>query len=144
MGCKPLIGLAVLALMTGCASTRQMVPLPDQTKLIEDAGKSRIYVVRPSVVGGAISMRVSDGENEIGTTGAKGYLCWEREPGETTIRSHAENEDKLQLNTEAGAIYYIQQQIRVGVMVARNKLKLLSPQQGEDALLKCKPPNVKL
>ena len=47
-------------LLTGCASTRQFVALPDQTKTIENASKGRIYVMRPATVGGAISMNVSD------------------------------------------------------------------------------------
>jgi len=139
---RPLFAVLAVAMLTGCTSTRQFVPLPDQTKSVEDTSKARIYVVRPTVAGGAISMKVRDGEQEIGKTGANGYLCWERTPGETTIKSKAENTATLPLNTEAGAVYYVQQHIRIGILKARNKLSLLSTQEGEEALKKCKPPQV--
>ena len=63
----PLVLLLLLA--TGCASTKQFVPFPDQMVRIEDPNKARIYVIRPSIVGGAISMEIRDGVMIIGKTG---------------------------------------------------------------------------
>ena len=142
MAIRPVLAVLAVALVIGCASTHQVVRLPDQTKTVEDPSKARIYVVRPTFVAGAISMKVTDGEQEIGKTGANGYLCWERTPGETTIKSKAENTATLPLKTEAGVVYYVQQHIRIGILFARNKLSLLTPQEGTEALKKCKPPQV--
>ncbi|HXU79707.1 MAG TPA: hypothetical protein VN794_24205 [Methylomirabilota bacterium] len=43
-----LAGCAATLLLVGCASTVQYVPMPDQTKAVEDPSKGRIYVMRPS------------------------------------------------------------------------------------------------
>jgi hypothetical protein len=51
----------VAAFLVGCASPRQFVPMPDQSKTIEDPSKGRIYVIRPSSFGGAVGMNVADG-----------------------------------------------------------------------------------
>ena len=132
----------LLALSSGCASTKQFVPLPDQTKSIEDPSRARIYVVRPTSLGGAISMTVSDGAKKIGSTGPNGYLCWERDPGDTEIRSKAENTAKLPLKCEAGMVYYIGQHVRMGILFARNKLTMLTDAAGKEKVSKCKPPQV--
>ena len=141
---KLLFVLAVGALVfgSGCASTRQFVPFADQSKRVEDPNKGRIYVVRPEFIGCAVSMRVNDGETVIGKTGGRGYLCWEREPGTTEIRSKAENTSTLSLNVEKNQVYYIYQQVRPGIFFARNKIVKTDEKEGKEFLLKCKPPIV--
>jgi len=133
---------AVIVLSSGCA-TKQFVPLPDQTKVIEDPSKARIYVLRPIFLPPLISMTVSDGEQKIGSTGPHGYLCWERAPGETEIRSQSENTAVLPLTCKAGEVYYIGQHARVGNLYARTALSILSEEQGKQKMTKCKPPSVK-
>ena len=133
---------AVISLSSGCASTKQLVALPDQTKTIEDSTKARIYVLRPIFLPPLISMTVSDGEEKIGSTGPNGYLCWERAPGETEIRSKSENTAVLPLTCKAGEVYYIGQHARVGALFARTSLSLLTEEQGKEKLTKCKPPHI--
>ena len=136
-----IVGLMALLISTGCASTRQYVAMPDQAKTIEDPTKSRIYLLRPAVLGTAISMRVDDGKTMIGQTGPKSYLCWEREPGTARIVSHAENEATLELTTDAGQVYYVQQHVRPGWITARTKLSVLTEDKGKKVLERCKPPS---
>ena len=86
--------IGLLWLDVGCASTRQYVRLPDQTRNIENSEQSRIYVIRPTSPGFTLfpfEMGVRDGERLIGDTGPQGYLCWERTPGKTAISSTLEN-----------------------------------------------------
>jgi len=134
------IACGAIIFLSGCASTKQFVHFPDQSKPIENPQKARIYVARPTSLGGAISMKVSDENQMIGQTGPKGYLCWERTPGQTTIKGKAENTSELTLNTEQGKSYYIQQHVRIGIIMARNKLELLSAAEGKQKVSKCKPP----
>lgn len=129
-----------MILITGCASTKQYVRFPNQNKAIENPTMARIYVARPTSFGGAISMKVSDGDTVIGKTGPKGYLCWERVPGKITIKGKSENSCQLTLDTEQGESYYVQQHVRFGFFVARNKLSLLSEREGKEKVSKCKPP----
>jgi hypothetical protein len=131
-------------LLIGCASTTQYVPLPDQSKRIEDPSKARVYVVRPTAFGGAVTFKVSDDDTLIGNTGPNGYLCWERPVGQMEVIGKAENTSRLQVEVEQGSVYYIQQHVRMGILSARNELSLLSEADGKNKLSKCKAPKVKL
>ena len=136
-----LIAVSCLFLV-GCASTQQFVPLPDQTKTVEDSAKGRIYVMRPATVGAAISMDVSDGGRIIGSTGPHGFLCWEREPGDTVISSKAENTSAVNLPVKAGQVHYIFQHLRMGWVIARNQMEIVSEEEGKKVLKQCKPPKL--
>lgn len=133
------IAALLISLFTGCASTTQFVPFPNQSTQV-DSTKTRIYVARPTVVGAAISMTVSDSGQLIGETGPKSYLCWERNPGQVTISSKAENRTELSLNAQPGQSYYVQQHVRMGFLYARNKLTLLNEAEGKEIVSKCSPP----
>ena len=136
-------GIAMAFFISGCASTTQFVPFPDQAKRLDDSNNARIYVVRPTSFGSAVGMKVSDAEKPIGETGPNGYLCWERQPGDAEVVSKAENTSRLTLKTEKGTVYYIQQHVQLGILFARNKLTLLSEAEGKEKLKNCKPPKVK-
>jgi hypothetical protein len=133
---------AAALVLTGCASTVQHVPFPDQSKRVEDDAKGRVYVMRPATVGSAISMSVSDDGKLIGKTGPHGFLCWERKPGETIVSSTAEGVSSVPLSIEAGHVYYIFQHLRMGLLIARNELEIVSEESGRKVLKKCHPPKL--
>ncbi len=89
-------------------------------------------------------MTVKDGEKEIGHTGASAYLCWEREPANTTISSKAENTSTVDLKVEKDMVYYIRQSVLLGFFKARNKIELISKEEALKLLKDCKPPTVAL
>lgn len=139
-----LLGTLIL-LLTGCAGTKQYVAMPDQSKTVEDATKGRIYVMRPATIGSAISMGVTDGGKPIGATGPHGYLCWERQPGDTILTSSSESENRLSLTVEANKVYYLFQHLRMGMWIARSELELVTDLKEALAVLKkCKPAKVQL
>ena len=139
-----LLGLfIVLWIISGCASAVQYVPLPDQSKSVEDPNKARIYVLRPTSFGGAIGIPISDGRNSIGITGPNSFLSWERDPGETTIRSMSENTYELPITMKKGLSYYIQQEINIGFFTPRSTLNILPEDEGKRKLSECKPPEIK-
>lgn len=125
----------------GCASTKQYVVIPNQSAIVEDPEKARIYVLRPVSIGGVVPMEVQDGEIVVGETGPRGALCWERDPGPADITSHAENVDFLRIETEKGIVYYLLQRVKMGFMIARTKLEQISKEEGETNLKKCKIPS---
>jgi hypothetical protein len=131
-------------MLVGCASTRQVVPLPDQSMAIEDPAKGRVYVMRPARVGGAVSMQVSDDGKLIGKTGPRGFLCWERPPGDTIVSSTSEGVSSAPLTIEAGGTYYIFQHLRMGVWIARNELEVVSAEEGRNVLKRCHPPKLEI
>ena len=137
-------GLMILPIvtLTACASTKQFVPLPDQSRTIDDPAKGRIYVMRPAVVGAAIPMTVNDGSAGIGQTGPKGFLCWERPPGDARIESRSEGSSLAHFKVDAGSRYYIFQHVKMGMLQARSELELLSENEGKKLLIKCSPPKI--
>jgi hypothetical protein len=138
--------VALLAfLLVGCAGTKQYVPMPNQSRPVDDPAKGRIYVMRPASIGSAVSMGVTDGGKPIGVTGPHGYLCWERQPGDTIVTSSSESENRLSLRVEASKVYYLFQHLRMGVWVARSELELLKDEnEAREVLKKCKPAKVQL
>lgn len=143
MKIKFLIFLPIAAILfTGCASTQQFVHFPDQTKIVEDPTKGRIYVMRPATVGAAISMDVADAGKIIGSTGPHGFLCWEREPGDAIISSKAENTSAVKVSVEAGKVNYVFQHMEFGWISARNRLDIVSEDEGKKVLKECNPPKM--
>jgi hypothetical protein len=143
MKIKFLLFLSVIPLLfTGCSSTQQFVRFPDQTKVVEDSSKGRIYVMRPATVGAAISMEVSDDGKIVGSTGPHGFLCWEREPGDAVISSKAENTSAVKVSVQAGKVNYIFQHMAMGLLIARNRLDVVSEDEGKKVLKECHPPTI--
>lgn len=127
--------VVLLALLNGCAATVQYVPMPDLDVEVEDPGQCRVYVVRTSPVGSSIPMGIFDGGidgTKIGRTGPRGFLCWERPPGEFEVAGRAENVSSLDVAAEAGDVVYIQQIVRMGFFIARNKLVEMDAVDGDE------------
>lgn len=136
------LAVAIVALLTGCATTVQYVPLPDQSVGLENPGMARIYLSRPSSLGAAVGMDVRDNSRLIGTTYAKGFLCWERPSGQMRLTSQAENLESRTVDIKSGYVYYYQQSMRVGTWKARNELVMLDGKEGKKSVDRCKAPKV--
>ena len=80
----------MLILLAGCA-TQQLVQFPDPKAAAPDPQKARIYVMR---------------DPEIGSiAGQRGYLSWERKPGEVSLS--VPGEAYLGLIVEEGSVTYV-------------------------------------
>ena len=131
------VGLLSLVLL-GCASTKQSVRIPDISVPLEDTTKARIYVIRPALIGGAVQMKVTDNDEQIGRTGPQSYLVWERAPGDTFVTSKAEKPCSVSLHCEAGKVYYILQRVEPGVWYARCRMEEITEEQARGFLKGCK------
>lgn len=129
-----------LLLLAGCATNEQFVHFPDQQKRVEDPGKARIYVARPNGLGGMASMEIWDTGKHVANTGPWGFVCWERLPGKAEVTGREENNSTVEIDAEAGEVYFIQQHIREGWWQPRNKLEILSEEDGRHRVKQCKPP----
>lgn len=131
---RKLMAVSLVAMaMVGCAS----VPMGDTKKDAElktfsaKPGVAGLYIYRNESMGAAIRMDVAvDGKN-IGQTAAKTYFYTELSPGKHTITSKAENTDTLEVNTVAGKLYYVWQEVKMGLMSARTKLSLVDEAEGK-------------
>lgn len=156
-----LIGLIVLILalaLPACGTTQQTIRFPDQSKYVEEQGKGRIYLIgRPFPFNlGCHYITVSviaDGQH-VGLISGDGYLCWEREPGNSVVAAYVDqNQSTVSLSIESGKAYYVIAHVSpawetVNVLVpgsgkAAVKLEVVNEGEGKKALLKCKAPNLK-
>lgn len=142
----------VLLLSVGCASTdsnkptfktTQMVAMPDTSKSVVNTQKARIYLMRPSVFGGLASMKVFDGETQIGNIRGNSYLCWDRDPGTLELHDTAENKSHMELKVEAGHTYYILQKVRMGWIKPCSDLSEIPEDEAQRYLATCKAAKIK-
>jgi hypothetical protein len=130
----------VALLAAGCATNEQYVHFPDQSKIVEDPGKGRIYVIRPKLAGMGITSQISDDGESIGNTCPRGFLCWEQTPGVANISGKTDGISDIAVNVQAGQVSYIIQTIDFGWINTDNQLAIVTEEEGKDLLKKCKPP----
>lgn len=137
---KKLAILFALFSLVGCAS----VPMGDPG---EDArlktfpvkpNVAGVYVYRNEVMGAAITIPVDlDGEH-LGRTASKTYFYKEVAPGKHKVTSRAENDEVLEFDTIAGKLYFIWQEIKMGLFQPRTKLHLMNDEEGRKGVLESK------
>lgn len=135
---KKCVAASLLVLgLVGCAS----VPMGDtkrDAELKTFAAKrdmAGVYIYRNESFGAAIRMDVSVDGKALGQTAAKTYFYTEVAPGKHTITSASENTDTLEIETVAGKLYYVWQEVKMGLLYARTKLSLVSEEEGKNGVM---------
>ncbi len=106
---------------------------------VQTADKALIYVLRPTMMGNKIQTKLAvDGEWK-GVNRGDNYFFFTLAPGKHYFCSRSENRSVVVLQVEAGKTYYLQQEIRIGVMKARNNLAVISEDKAKEKLAKLKP-----
>lgn len=129
-----------LLVMTGCAS----LPSPEAMKAevasfqlpkLPETGKAMVYVVRPSGMGGLVRFNVflndQEANSEMGYTRASQYIYFSVPPGDHKIYSKAENWAETLVSVKAGDVIFIEQQLGMGIIMARNSLLKLEEVPGK-------------
>ncbi|MBI3581073.1 MAG: DUF2846 domain-containing protein [Nitrospinae bacterium] len=136
-----LIGLLVwTSLLTGCASvTLANIEKDARSKTFSvKPDMANIYVFRNEILGGAVSIGVELDGKPKGKTAAKTYFAFEVEPGKHHLISKAENDSVLDVEAVAGKNYFVWQEVKMGILYARNKLQLVDEQTGMEGVKDCK------
>lgn len=129
--------VAAVALLAGCAA----VPMGDTKidaalkRFEPKSGVAGIYVYRNETFGAALRMDVDVDGSHLGQTAAKTYLYKEVPPGKHTVTSRSENTDTLEIDTVAGKLYYVWQEVKMGLLYARTKLNLMGEAEGKKGVL---------
>jgi hypothetical protein len=100
--------------------------------------KSNIYLYRNELFGTAVLITVILDDKVVGQTASKTYYFWEVEPGVHEISSVSENESSITLTTEPGKSYFIWQEIKMGMWMARSQLHLVDEETGMKGVRECK------
>lgn len=135
--------ICLTLLLSSCASTMQYVKYPDDESINEN--KSKIYVIRSTIFGSAIKMKIYQDDQLIGKLGPKSFLSWEVDPskGDMAIISKSENKDTLKISPKPGKTYYIKQKVKLGWVVARTGLEFLEENEAKKILSELKNPRIK-
>jgi hypothetical protein len=91
---------------------------------------STIYLFRDEHLGSRAPITVSLDDQVAGQTAAWTYFRWIVPPGTHRVASHAENLDVLKLVTEADGIYFVRQDIKLGLSYPRAELRLVDEERG--------------
>jgi hypothetical protein len=132
--------ICLTTFLGGCASV-PMASLDDDTRgksFSVRPDKSSIYLYRNESLGGAIPMTVALDGKVAGQTGPQTYFMWEVDPGAHEIASHAENIVTIKLTTEAGKTYFVWQEVKMGLWMARSALQQVDEETGRKGVAECK------
>ncbi|MCF8197437.1 MAG: DUF2846 domain-containing protein [Sulfuritalea sp.] len=130
----------LVLLLSGCASV-PMAPLDQDTKAKDFSpipNKASLYIYRNESFGAAIPMTVSVNGKALGQTAAQTYFRLNLTPGKYNVESHAENVSNLPLTTEAGKNYFVWQEVKMGMWMARSLLQQTDETTGRAGVMESK------
>lgn len=127
-----------LALTTGCASVQKASPDEDiAAKTFKTNPEySQVYVYRNETLGAALSMPVTVNGKLAGNTGPKSYFKFNLPAGKHTLTSQ-DKKSALDVTTENGKIYYVWQEVKMGVMSGGSELQLVDADKGQKGVKQC-------
>lgn len=130
--------VAGLVALTGCASINKAPAAAEaeSKQFVAKPDVAQVYVYRNETLGAAISMTVAVDGRVAGTTGPHSFFRFELPPGEHVITSQG-TESRLALTTEAGRLYYVWQEVKMGAFSAGSKLQLVSEGTGQKGVAEC-------
>lgn len=128
-----LVGSVLAAsVLSGCASVPMATPAADQQakqfSVTQDSAK--IYVYRNETLGAALKMPLTLDGKAVGETGPKTYYVFDVAPGSHTLTSQGD-ESSLTVDATAGKIYYVWQEVKMGLMSGGSKLQLVDEAKGQ-------------
>ncbi len=130
----------LLLMLSGCASV-PMASLEQDTKakeFVPAQSRAALYIYRNENFGGAIPMSVSLNGKALGQTAAKTYFLVSVPPGKYTVESQAENVSNLSLTAEAGKNYFVWQEVKMGMWMARSLLQQVDEAAGRAGVAESK------
>lgn len=133
---KKLLSACVLTgvlVVSGCAS----VPMASQSadaqakSFTPSADKATVYIYRNEEFGAAIKMPVLIDNMSVGDTAAKTYIEKQLPPGTHTITSKAEKDSTVTIDMLAGQIYFVWQEVKMGMWAAGSALHVVDANKGQ-------------
>lgn len=127
-------------LLSGCASV-PMAPLDHDAKAKDFSpipDKASLYIYRNESFGAAIPMTVSVNGKALGQTAAQTYFRLNLTPGKYNVESHAENVSSLPITMEAGKNYFVWQEVKMGMWMARSLLQQTDETTGRAGVIESK------
>jgi hypothetical protein len=103
---------------------------------IATPSSAQVYVYRNETLGGALSMPVRVNGKLVGKTGPKTFLTLNLPAGTHKFTSQGDK-STLEVTTENGKIYYIWQEVKIGLISGGSKLQLVDEKKGREGVKQC-------
>lgn len=130
-------GVVSALILSGCA-TANLAPKEQDIAAKEfkfQPEKASIYLYRNEVFGAAVPLPVSVNGKNIGRTVSKSYFHLNLKPGKYNFESQAEDISNLELNLEPNKKYYIWQEVKMGMWMARSLLQGVDESTGQSGVI---------
>ncbi|WP_369926657.1 DUF2846 domain-containing protein [Xanthomonas sp. NCPPB 2632] len=132
--------IAAACAVSGCASVhkagqdadaraKRFAPVPD---------KALVYIYRNEILGTAIKLPVLVDGIAVGDTGPNSFLEVAVPGGDHIITSKGETDSTLSLATTAGQVYYVWQEVKVGMWAASSLLHRVDETKGQKGVRESK------
>lgn len=131
---KMLVLLIVFGLtifLTACGGPKHMITMDVKPTIAPKSDKAVLVIARTTSIGFAVTIENYLDKKLIGQTKGKSYFITDVTPGKHYVMGHAENWATAGINFEAGKMYVLNQDIRMGVWMARTGF---SPLTWNDAM----------
>ena len=131
---KLFIAAGITLTLIGCASTVPMATPEKDAQAKKFTAKPEvagIYVYRNEAFGKAVKLPLEIDGKTIGQTGYKTYFYSEVAPGQHKVTTRAENTTELTIDAIAGKLYYIWQEVKMGIWAPKAQLQLVDDATGQ-------------
>ncbi len=136
--CKRSITRTSYAIVRLRFANRTYGPDAQAKQFVAPKDAANLYIYRNETFGAAIKMPLLVDGMAVGDTVAHSYILKQVTPGSHTITSKSENDATLTLSTEAGKNYYVWQEVKMGLLMARSKLSQVSEEEGKQGVMESK------
>ena len=129
--------LTIIFVISGCAATSMIAP-ERQPTLTPGADKATVVIIRDAFIGRAIVFwNYVDGKL-IGETKGKTYIATEVIPGKHYLVVTSENTAVAQIDFKPGKIYYLREEVTMGMWRARTTgFSPMTQQDAKEAINAC-------
>jgi hypothetical protein len=136
------------SMLIGCASLPSVQVMESEVKgftlpKVADKNNTVVYIVRPEWAAPIIKFNVflddKEDSSEMGYTKGEQFIYFTVAPGNHTIYSKAENWAEIQIVAEKGKYVFIKQTPKMGIIMARNDIQIISDTEGKYHVKKTKP-----
>jgi len=105
-----------------CSNDFSMTRQKQKPQIVPDADKATLVIYRGTSFGYGITMATYLDNKFVGQTRGESYFITKADPGIRHLTGVAEKSIDHQLSLEAGKIYYINQGIYPGILLAESKI----------------------
>ena len=137
-----LFSFALIFALNNCASVSKAPEAKSEEAKSFKApeGKGSVYLYRTGrFVGAAGQLNVKVNGVDAGGTGPGSFFKWDLKPGVYSFSSYtAESSATEQIEVQAGEVYFLRQDARIGLSSGRVTIQKVSPEKGIEEVKQCK------